>query len=85
MKLEERLVKNSRMKPAGDPYYAAEPDWMEYKPREKQPYLNENKGVFANEDKTSINTAPDVFEATAVFKMKKTKETNPFGPYGSES
>ena len=71
MNLDERLNKDIKRKPEGDPYYAEEPDWMEYKPREKQPYLNEDKGVFASLDKTAINTAPDVFEATAVFKVKR--------------
>ncbi|MCR5054136.1 MAG: hypothetical protein K6A69_04770 [Lachnospiraceae bacterium] len=30
-------------------------------------YLNENKGVFANDDDNSINTMKSVFDRTAVF------------------
>ncbi len=47
-------------------------DEMGYAYREPPPFVffNENKGVFANEDTTSINTAPSVFERTTVFHTK---------------
>ena len=33
--------------------------------------LNDEKGVFAHEDRTSLNTRPSVFDATAVFHTKE--------------
>ncbi len=68
MNLDERLNKSNKPKTDKDPYYAEEPDWMIYKNAEKQPFLNENEGVFALKDRAALNTAPSVFESTAVFK-----------------
>ncbi|MCR4658601.1 MAG: hypothetical protein K5770_20575 [Lachnospiraceae bacterium] len=63
--------KNLRKAPQTDPYYEEEPDWMEYKDREAQESLNSEQGVFAVKDKTSINTAPSVFERGVVFSTEK--------------
>ncbi|MBR6257309.1 MAG: hypothetical protein IKR23_08020 [Lachnospiraceae bacterium] len=40
---------------------------MMYMPRPANRYLNKDKGVFGNDDDTSINTAKSVFDRTAVF------------------
>ena len=40
---------------------------MMYMPRPVNRYINKDKGVFGNDDDTSINTAKSVFERTAVF------------------
>ncbi len=50
-----------------DPYYAEEPDWMEYTERRREEALNRNRGAFSIKDKTSINTAPSVFEKGVLF------------------
>ena len=73
MNLDERLDKMAKKKPSGDPYYQDEPDGLAYMPREKRPFLNEEKGVFASKDK-SLNTAPSVFDATAIFKVGNKNE-----------
>ncbi len=71
MNLDDRLEKDSRNATAragkGDPYYAEEPDWLIYKEREKKPWLNKDKGVFTETDKTSINRALSVFDASSTF------------------
>ena len=74
MNLDDRLEKMKKKRPSGDPYYMDEPDGLMYKPWEKQPYLNEDKGVFAYKDEKSLNTAPSVFEATAIFKVGHRQE-----------
>ena len=51
----------------GDPYYAEEPDWMEYLERDRPEYLNREKGVYEVKDESSINTAASVFEKGVVF------------------
>lgn len=43
-------------------------EWFMYAEREKQPYFNKDRGVFEHTDKKAINNAPNVFDATAVFK-----------------
>lgn len=43
-------------------------EWLMYAEREKQPYFNKNRGVFEQTDKKAINSAPSVFDQTAVFK-----------------
>jgi len=70
MGLDDRLTedqKKAAIESAKEPYYAEEPDWLIYKEREKQPWLNKDKGVFTETDRKSINKAPSVFEATATF------------------
>ncbi len=72
MRLNDRLVKDQqrveKAKTLPDPYYDSEAAWMEYKDREKETPLDRYKGVFAVEDKKSLNTRPSVFDATTVFK-----------------
>ncbi len=48
-------------------------DEMGYAYQDRKPlgFLNEEKGAFAYEDKTSINTAPSVFEKTTVFHISQ--------------
>ena len=70
MTLDDRLTRDQQkaaINAAKEPYYAEEPDWLIYKEREKQPWLNKDKGVFTETDKRSINKAPSVFEATALY------------------
>ena len=47
---------------------------MIYHPRPKWGFLNDNKGVFDAKDVTSINTAPSVFDRTAIFKTSREEE-----------
>ncbi len=42
---------------------------LAYMPRPRMGFLNENKGIFDNTDTTSINTAPSIFERTAIFHV----------------
>lgn len=42
---------------------------MAYMPRPKPVFLNNDKGVFDNQDEESINTAKSVFDRTAVFHV----------------
>ena len=70
MGLDQRLTedqKRAAKEAAREPYYAEEADWLVYKEREKKPWLNKDKGVFTETDKRSINKAPSVFEATALY------------------
>ncbi len=60
--------------PQKDPYYDEDPDWMEYKERSTPEAINSERGVFALKDKTSINTAPSVFERGVVFTTEKNKD-----------
>ncbi|MCR5748231.1 MAG: hypothetical protein K6G03_11035 [Lachnospiraceae bacterium] len=64
----ERTVKNAS---SPDPYYAEEPDWLIYMERDKKPWLNKDKGVFTETDKSALNKAPSVFEATTLFNTKE--------------
>ena len=52
-----------------DPYYAEEPDWMEYREREQEESLNRSRGVFLSRDQKSINTAASVFEKWTIFQV----------------
>ncbi len=70
MEIDDRLAKDGKREAeaaAREPYYAAEPDWMIYMERERKPWLNKDMGVFEVTDKGSLNKAPSVFDATAVF------------------
>ena len=51
----------------------AEEDSMgfSYMPYHSMGSLNEYKGVFANDDETSLNTAKSVFDRTAIFHVKQ--------------
>ncbi len=69
MNLDERLIRDNQKKPEKDPYYDDEPDYEGYIEHEKQPFLNEQKGVFDSVYEDSFHTRPDVFERTAVFKV----------------
>ena len=74
MGLDDRLTedhKRAALNAAKEPYYAEEPDWQIYKEREKKPWLNKDKGVFTESEKTSLNKAPSVFERTAVFNTRE--------------
>ncbi len=42
-----------------------------YMNREPSKFINEDKGVFDTTDMKSINTAPSVFDRTAIFHTKK--------------
>ncbi|MBO5552224.1 MAG: hypothetical protein J5966_09730 [Lachnospiraceae bacterium] len=74
MVLDDRLSKDlqrtAKDAAAPDPYYAEEPDWLIYKDRDKQPWLNKDRGVFTETDKNAINKAPSVFEAATVFDTR---------------
>ncbi len=74
MRLDDRLAedqKRAAIAASKEPYYAEEPDWLIYMEREKKPWLNKDKGVFTETDKKSINKAPSVFEAGALFDTGK--------------
>ena len=76
MNLEDRLVKDQKnsikraMEP--DPYYESEPDGMAYMKRERPVSLDKNKGIFADEDRKSLNRRPSVFDETAIFRTGET-------------
>ncbi|MCR5654170.1 MAG: hypothetical protein K6G07_00800 [Lachnospiraceae bacterium] len=77
MGLTERILKETKKaedrknKPV---FYEEDEEYYMYMPYQSQGFINENKGVFANDDDTSINTAKSIFDKTAVFKTKKTEE-----------
>ena len=74
MGLYDRLVSDIRNKSknaSSDLYYAEEPDWMIYEERKVEEPLNENKGIYADEDLKSINTAPSVFEKGTIFRTSE--------------
>ncbi len=76
MGLDDRLTKDNQraaIEASREPYYAEEPDWLIYKERERQPWLNKNKGVFTETDKKSLNKAPSVFDASTIFYTKEDK------------
>ena len=47
----------------GDYYMYDEPKW--------QGFINDNKSVFDKKDDRSLNTAPNVFDRTAIFHTKR--------------
>ncbi len=76
MGLDDRLTKDNQraaIEASREPYYAEEPDWLIYKERERQPWLNKNKGVFTETDKKSLNKAPSVFDASTIFYTEEDK------------
>ncbi len=46
-------------------------DYYMYDTRKWAGFLNSNRSVFDNKDETSINTAPSIFDKTAIFHTKK--------------
>ena len=74
MGLTERILKETkkseekRTKPV---YYEEDEEYYMYMPYPKSGFINENKGVFAAEDESSINTAKSIFDKTAVFHVKR--------------
>ncbi len=69
MNLDERLNKDIKRKPLKDPYYEDEPDYEGYIEHKKQPFLNENGGVFDGVYENSFNIQESVFDKQAVFKV----------------
>ena len=47
---------------------------MIYEERKVEEPLNENKGIYADEDLKSINTAPSVFEKGTIFRISEKQE-----------
>ena len=77
MLLTQRLLDNNRRinaenKKKNDIQQDQDEDEMGYAYEEpvKWGYLNDYKGVFADDDDNAINTAKSVFDRTAVFKTK---------------
>ena len=75
MRLEDRLfLENQRLNQElakeAEIQQDPEEDEMGYAYADRPPFvfLNRDKGAFANPDEHSLNTAPSVFEKTAVFK-----------------
>ena len=80
MRLTERMLNENKKlnkQKAKETNFQLDPEeddmGMAYMPRPKIGYLNENKGVFDNEDETSINTAKSVFDKTAVFHVEQNR------------
>ena len=78
MRLTDRVLDNNKKwnrekKKELDVQQDVEEDDMgyAYDERPKWGYLNTDKGIFADDDNTSINTAPSVFERTAIFRVRK--------------
>ncbi len=80
MNLDDRLVKdkrdqnrerNRRLFPDDD---EDDEEYLMYAEREKQPYFNKDQGVFQHTDMKSLNSAPNVFDATALFHTKTSAE-----------
>ena len=81
MGLDDRLAedhKRAAINAAKEPYYADEPDWLIYKTREKKPWLNKDRGVFTETDKSSVNKAPSVFDATASFITRRDERSSEY-------
>ncbi len=77
MLLTQRLLDNNRRinaenKKKNDIQQDQDEDEMGYAYEEpvKWGYLNDYKGVFADDDDNAINTAKSIFDKTAVFKTK---------------
>ncbi len=77
MLLTQRLLDNNRRinaenKKKNDIQQDQDEDEMGYAYEEpvKWGYLNDYKGIFADDDDNAINTAKSVFDRTAVFKTK---------------
>ena len=78
MRLEDRLfMENLRLNQEelkeAEIQQDPEEDEMGYAYADRPPFvfLNRDKGVFANPDEHSLNTAPSVFEKTAIFKTSQ--------------
>ncbi len=74
MKLTERVLneekRNNREKKDKAQFWQNEEDNMGYMYEDAPKWkpLNEDEGVFASKDEKSINTAPSIFDRTAVFR-----------------
>ncbi len=44
---------------------------MAYRERPRFRFINDNNSIFDNDDDTSINTAPSVFDRTAIFHVSR--------------
>ncbi len=77
MKLTERVLNEGkraiREKKDKKDFWENEEDNMGYMYEDAPKWkpLNEDEGVFANKDDKSINTAPSVFERTALFRVTR--------------
>ena len=78
MLLTQRLLDNNRRinaenKKKNDIQQDQDEDEMGYAYEEpvKWGYLNDYKGIFADDDDNAINTAKSVFDKTAIFKTKE--------------
>ena len=78
MLLTQRLLDNNRRinaenKKKNDIQQDQDEDEMGYAYEEpvKWGYLNDYKGVFADDDDNAINTAKSIFDKTAIFKTKE--------------
>ncbi|MBR4514106.1 MAG: hypothetical protein IKO61_04395 [Lachnospiraceae bacterium] len=78
MLLTQRLLDNNRRinaenKKKNDIQQDQDEDEMGYAYEEpvKWGYLNDYKGVFADDDDNAINTAKSVFDKTAIFRTKE--------------
>ncbi len=49
-------------------------DYLMYMDRKASGNLNDYRGVFDTKDEKSINTAPSIFDKTAIFHTKKEEE-----------
>jgi len=71
VQLDVRLQRDmDKKKKRGQTDPEDEEDTLSYMERKKMPFLNEEEGVFAVKDTTSLNTAPSVFDRTAVFRTR---------------
>ena len=71
MQLDVRLQRDmDKKKKRGRTDPEDEEDTLSYMERKKMPFLNEDEGAFAVKDMTSLNTAPSVFDRTAVFRTR---------------
>ncbi len=77
MLLSERLLAENRRllkekEKADEIQQDQDEDEMGYAYQDRPPFvfLNNNKGIFVNPDDNSLNTAPSVFDKTAIFKTR---------------
>ena len=72
MRLTDRLLDGTKkqLEKSKEKKRRIDDDDMDYITYKSIGNLNEYKGVFANDDDTSINTAKSVFDRTAVFHVR---------------
>lgn len=74
MRVLERLIQDNEKQKKRKQTYGQEEDdeeTMTYMYRKRQPFLNENAGVFSGKNLEGINTRKSVFDETAVFTVRK--------------